>query len=92
MSDELFDWIDINEVRRLNGNSSRSAVYDDAELRALAVNFTEPGKRVARVRWRLHEVAALIRERIARRDAEADAVKARITAQQERRRAKRHTA
>jgi hypothetical protein len=86
-----FDWIDLAEVRRMNGGSSRSAVYDDPELRALAVNFTDPGKRVGRVRWRRHEVAALIRERIARRDAEAEAVKARISAQQERRRAKRRT-
>ena len=87
-----FDWIDIVEVQHMNGDSSRSAVYDDPEIRALAVNFSEPGKRVGRVRWRRHEMAALIRERIARRDAEAEAVKARVAAQQERRRAKRRAA
>src|SRR6478672_7278384 len=86
-----FDWIDIAEVQRLNGGSSRSAVYDDPEIRALAVNFSEPGKRVGRVRWRRHEIAALVHARIARRDAQAAAVKARIAAQQERRRAKRRT-
>jgi hypothetical protein len=87
--DDDFDWIDIAEVQRMNGGSSRSTVYDDPEIRALAVSFTDPGRRVGRVRWRRHEMAALILSRIARRDAEAEAVRARITAQQERRKAKR---
>ena len=54
--DQEFDWITLPKVQKLLGDPSKSSVYDDPELRALAVNFTEPGRRVGRVRWRQHEI------------------------------------
>jgi len=83
-----FDWIDINEVRQINGGSSRSSVYEDPDLQALAVRFAEPGRRAKRVRWLRHEVRALVQHRLDRRDAEAAAVREQVIARRDRRRAK----
>jgi hypothetical protein len=87
--DDGFDWIDINELRRIMGDCSRSSVYEDPELQALAVRFAEPGRRTKRVRWLRPEAHALVKRRLQQRDAAAEAVRREITARRERRKAKR---
>ena len=83
------DLIDRNEVRRLLGDPSVSTLYADAEVRALAIPMTAPGKRVKMVRWVRREILELRRQRIAKARENAEAVRQQVTAQNERRREKR---
>jgi hypothetical protein len=83
--DEL---ITLDEVKQIMGNPSTSTVYEDAELMALKVSMTPPGRRNKMVRFIKRRVLDLRAERVARAEAGAAKVRADVEARVEHRRAK----
>ena len=83
------DLIDRDEVRRLMGDPSVSTLYADAEIRALAIPMTAPGRQTKMVRWVRGDILELRRQRIAKARENAEAVRQEVLARNERRREKR---
>ena len=76
------DLIDRDEVRRIMGGMSRTASYDDPDVAALAVPMTDSER--TQWRWLRHEIVGLVQTRIAKRDAQAAAIRAEVAARRER--------
>ena len=88
-SAEVDPLIDGREVDRIMGGQSPSTRSADPEQRALAIKMTEPGRRTKRVRWLKSEILELRRRRIEAARANSEAVRQRVTEQNERRAARR---
>ena len=84
--DEL---INLDETRKIMGNISTSTAYEDAELMALKISMTPPGRRTKMVRFIRRKVLDLRAERVARAEANAAQIRAEVEARVERRRARR---
>jgi len=83
--DEL---IDLGETLSIMGGPSVSTAYEDAELMALKISMTPPGRRTRMVRFIKREVHALRAERVARAEAKAAGVLAEVEARVKQRRAR----